>query len=237
MLTEKLKQAPGKEHTDSPNADHWKRFAMLVAHDLKEPLRNVASCARMLSTMTAAPDVDRDQIASWLEESAERVTSLVDGLLDHARLGGESTDEDVDMQRMAEEVVMDLRCLTRRSAGDICIEGLPTIKAGPLGMRLVLVNLIENALKHGKAGQTAQVDISSERTAGGWLFKVKDNGRGMTEAQVNRVFEPFRRFSGDVDGLGMGLTHVWKIIEGHRGWIDVESEPGQGTAFRFFLPA
>ena len=119
----------------------------------------------------------------------------------------------------------------------ISIEGLPTIKAGPLGMRLLLVNLIENALKYRKAGQSAEVHISSEPTSGGWLFKVKDNGRGMTEAQVKRVFEPFRRFSGDVDGMGMGLTHVQKIIEGHGGWIDVESELGRGTVFRFFLPA
>ena len=237
MNVQKLKPALGLEYTESPNADRWKRFAMLVAHDLKEPLRNVASCARMLSTMTEAPDVDRDQIAGWLEESAERMTSLVDGLLEHARLGGESINANVDMQRLAKEVAMDLRCLIRRSSGEISIEGLPTIKAGPLGMRLLLVNLIENALKYRKAGQSAEVHISSEPTSGGWLFKVKDNGRGMTEAQVKRVFEPFRRFSGDVDGMGMGLTHVQKIIEGHGGWIDVESELGRGTVFRFFLPA
>ena len=237
MNVQKLKPALGLEYTESPNADRWKRFAMLVAHDLKEPLRNVASCARMLSTMMEAPDVDRDQIAGWLEESAERLTSLVDGLLEHARLGGESINANVDMQRLAKEVAMDLRCLIRRSSGEISIEGLPTIKAGPLGMRLLLVNLIENALKYRKAGQSAEVHISSEPTSGGWLFKVKDNGRGMTEAQVKRVFEPFRRFSGDVDGMGMGLTHVQKIIEGHGGWIDVESELGRGTVFRFFLPA
>lgn len=209
---------------------------MVVAHDLKEPLRNVSSCARMLSASAADPTADVQQLCGWLEDSAERVTAMIDGLLDHARLGRESEDDELDMQQLVNEVVHDLRCLATRTNGSIEASDLPVIKAGPLGLRIVMINLIENALKYGRTGTPVKVDITSTRDAQGWTFQVRDNGKGMTAAEMERVFLPFQRFNDRHDGLGMGLTHVWNIIEGHRGWIRCASEPDAGTTFTFFLP-
>lgn len=210
---------------------------MVVAHDLKEPLRNVSSCARMLSASVGKPAADVQQLCGWLEDSAERVTAMIDGLLDHARLGRESEDDELDMQQLVNEVVRDLRCLATRTNGTIEAADLPVIKAGPLGLRIVMINLIENALKYGRTGTPVKVVITSTRNAEGWTFQVRDNGKGMTASQMERVFLPFQRFNDRQDGLGMGLTHVWNIIEGHRGWIRCASEPDAGTTFTFFLPS
>lgn len=210
---------------------------MVVAHDLKEPLRNVSSCARMLSASVGKPAADVQQLCGWLEDSAERVTAMIDGLLDHARLGRESEDDELDMQQLVNEVVRDLRCLATRTNGTIEAADLPVIKAGPLGLRIVMINLIENALKYGRTGIPVKVGITSTRNAEGWTFQVRDNGKGMTASQMERVFLPFQRFNDRQDGLGMGLTHVWNIIEGHRGWIRCASEPDAGTTFTFFLPS
>lgn len=210
---------------------------MVVAHDLKEPLRNVSSCARMLSASVGKPAADVQQLCGWLEDSAERVTAMIDGLLDHARLGRESEDDELDMQQLVNEVVRDLRCLATRTNGTIQAADLPVIKAGPLGLRIVMINLIENALKYGRTGIPVKVGITSTRNAEGWTFQVRDNGKGMTASQMERVFLPFQRFNDRQDGLGMGLTHVWNIIEGHRGWIRCASEPDAGTTFTFFLPS
>ena len=228
---------PPEARSVKTERDHWRKFAMVVAHDLKEPLRNVSSCARMLSTSDQNPEVDVQQLCGWLEDSAERVTAMIDALLDHARLGQESEEHELDLQQLVNEVVRDLRCLSTRMNGTVEAADLPVIKAGPLGLRIVMINLIENALKYGRTGVPIKISVTGSRHAEGWKIQVRDNGKGMTPTQVERIFLPFQRFNERHDGLGMGLTHVWNIIEGHGGWIRCTSEPGAGTTFTFFLPA
>lgn len=208
---------------------------MNVAHDLKEPLRNTASCARMLATQLDSADAQSQQFAQWLMDSADRMQELIDALFEHARHGGEGCSA-VDLESMVDDINSDLRCLRNRTGGKVIHRGLPTIHAGPLGMRVVLGNLIENALKYGRPHVPPVVSVTGSDIVDGWELRVSDNGVGMTEAQVKQVFEPFKRFSRQVDGLGMGLSHVWKIVEEHRGRVHIESVPDQGTTFVIRLP-
>lgn len=222
-------------HPQSRKDDPWKRFATVVAHDLKEPLRNVSSCARMLVSLQGDENPEVKQYCEWLIESSERIDGMVEGLLEHARIGHEAQTE-LDMGEVLQEVVRDLRCLTRRTESTIEIGPMPQIKAGPLGIRLLFINLIENAMKYGRVGVPLVVEVSSTATPEGHIFEVRDNGKGMTRTERATAFDPGRRYDLSVKGLGMGLSHVWKIIHGHQGWITVESEPGEGTRFIFFIP-
>lgn len=216
-------------------SDHWKRFAMVVAHDLKEPLRNASNCAKMLASIVKDESEETQQITRWLEESADRLQNMVDALLEHARHGAEAL-EIVDLNVLVHEVVADLHCLQRRTGGGVEIGPLPELKSGPLGMRLLFGNLIENALKYGSAGVAPRISVSSNVESGFDVIRIQDNGKGMSPYQMRHIFEPFRRFEHDVEGLGMGLSHVYNIVQGHGGDIEVESRVGEGTTFILRFP-
>lgn len=189
----------------------------------------------MLVSLIDDGDPQVKQLSQWLIESAQRIDGMVEGLLEHARIGHEVRTE-LDLGEVLQEVVSDLRCLNRRQESTIEIGPMPKIKAGPLGIRLLFINLIENAMKYGRVGVPLFIQVSSTATAEGHLFEVQDNGKGMTRNQQATLFELGRRHDLSVEGLGMGLSHVWKIVDGHQGWITVESEPGEGTRFIFFIP-
>jgi signal transduction histidine kinase len=218
-----------------PRADHWKRFALLVAHDLKEPLRNTANCARMLSSMIKDESAETKKIMQWLLESSERLQDMVDGLLEHARQGHEPL-EVLDLNAMVQDVMSDLRMLLIKSGGTVQVGDLSPLKAGPLGMRLVLLNLMENAIKYRRPDAALEIEVSTEQHKDGCRLLVRDNGKGMTPEQMQQAFDPFRRFDKEVDGLGIGLSHVYKIVEAHGGSIEITSEVVKGTTFTLDFP-
>ena len=218
-----------------PRPDHWKRFAVLVAHDLKEPLRNTANCARMLSSLLKDESEEVQEVTRWLLDSADRLYEMVDALLVHARHGHEPC-ESLNLKSIVEDVTADMRCLLRDSGGVVQMGDLPSVQAGPLGMRLILVNLIENAIKYARPDVPPCIKVAARKSDCSCEVLIEDNGKGMTTEQIEQVFEPFRRFDADVDGLGIGLSHVYKIVEAHGGSIDILSKVGEGTTFILRFP-
>ena len=209
---------------------------MMVAHDLKEPLLNVASCANMLAEDEVLEAEERKQMLQGLNRSADRLRTLVNELFEFARLGGGQRMEWVDLTVLTSEIKSDLRCLLRRTGAHLSIGAMPSIKAARVGMRVILGNLIENAIKYGRAEEPVIVTLNAERTASGWLFFVGDNGMGIAPEHRSSLFDPFRRFKVQGEGAGLGLSHVMRVVQEHSGWIDVESEVGVGSTFQVFIP-
>jgi light-regulated signal transduction histidine kinase (bacteriophytochrome) len=100
-------------------------------------------------------------------------------------------------------------------------------------------NLVENAIKYRSPDRTPVVHVTAERQEGEWIFAVRDNGIGIDPEYKERIFGLFKRLhtSDEYSGTGIGLAICQRIVDRYRGRIWVESEPGQGSTFRFTLPA
>ena len=215
----------------------WQQFAMMVAHDLKEPIRNMGQCAELLLDEDNVDQVHRKQLNLWLMQSSMRLQGMLNALLNQARMGQELIEPNVSLSVILDNILKDIHyTLQERKAVVVVKDELPELPCGPLGMRIVLQNLIENALKFSKPGVPPKVELTAVSMGSGWLFEVRDEGIGMDPKLTSRAFEPYRRFEKKVEGMGMGLWHVRHIIEEHGGRIWIESQPDEGTTVSFTLP-
>lgn len=214
------------------------RFAYAASHDLKEPIRIVASYAQLLQRTD--PEARRERFSQYLDyirKSAEQMEALVEGLLQYSRaLHSSGHQEEVDLERVLVEVAQILHDRIRSLKARITHDPLPTV----LGERVLLVqllrNLLSNALKF-RSEQPPAIHVGAEKHGEHWVISVCDNGLGIEPSQHERIFEPFRRLqrSGE-PGSGLGLTLVKRAVEQHGGRIWVDSRPGEGACFRFTLP-
>ena len=229
-------QNPTKEILPE-NEGRWQQFAMMVAHDLKEPIRNMGQCAELLLHEDNLDPDQRKQLNQWLKEGSVRLQGMLDALLNQAKMGEERMEPKVALSVILHNILEDIHyTLQERQAVVVVKDELPEVSCGPLGMRIVLQNLIENALKFSKPGVPPRLEVTAASMGSGWLFEVRDEGIGMEPRLTSRAFEPYRRFEKKVEGTGMGLWHVRHIIEEHGGRIWIESQPGMGTTVSFTLP-
>jgi signal transduction histidine kinase len=120
----------------------------------------------------------------------------------------------------------------------ITIKDLPVLNGYPTELRLMFHNLVSNAIKFRKKGIPPEVRISAGSDSREWIFEVDDNGIGIEEKDLEKIFTIFRQMHNrsDYEGIGIGLAHCKKIAELHRGRIWVESTPGKGSSFMFTIP-
>ncbi|MGH9868245.1 MAG: ATP-binding protein [Candidatus Polarisedimenticolia bacterium] len=220
------------------NAD-LEQFAYIAAHDLREPLRMVATCVMLLERRYKGRlGAEADELIGHAVNGATRMHTLIGDLLSYSRLRSEEhTGEPVDCARIVEMALYNLRQLVEESAASVHVGGLPSISGHPAHVQVVFQNLIENALKY-RGEKPLRVEIAAEAAARGWIFSVKDNGIGIKPQYHERVFRMFQRLHDrhTQPGHGMGLAIVKKIVEQHGGRIWLESSPGRGTTIRFHMP-
>ncbi len=209
------------------------QFAYVASHDLKAPLRGIASLAAFIEA-DAGPQLDaesRDNLG-LLQQRVKRMETLIEGLLTYARAGRRAELEDVDTRALCVEIV---DMLNLEAASDVHVaEDLPTLRTERSPLQQVLMNLIENATKHA-GGNGCRVEIFAELDAAGWRFSVRDHGPGIDPRFHQRVFGFFERLQSRdaVEGSGIGLAVVKKIVEERGGRVWVESELGAGATFHF----
>lgn len=220
------------------------QFASIASHDLKEPLRKIA----MFSTMVreSLNGEATPQITKYLEKissATQRMTGLVDELLNYALLPVATNYERTNLTTTAKEAVADLEHAITEKNGIINLEPLPTIDAIPGQMRQVFQNLLSNSLKFSQPGVPPEISITGSYTENDpsdmCHITVSDNGTGFEEQYANRIFEMFERLhdKNTYEGTGIGLAIVKKIIEKHGGTITAQSKPGEGATFIIDLPA
>jgi PAS domain S-box-containing protein len=215
------------------------QFAYAASHDLSEPLRMVRSYVQLLARRYEGKlDADADEFIEFAVDGVTRMQALIDGLLMYSRAGtSEYAIGPVDCSEIVEAALMMLKARLDDTEAEIVIEPLPTVQADEAQLAQLFQNLIGNAVKF-VSGRKPRVEVSAERREDEWCFSVADNGIGIDPKHADRIFAVFQRLQGrgEYEGSGIGLAICKRIVERHGGRIWVESQPGEGSTFRFTIP-
>jgi two-component system phosphate regulon sensor histidine kinase PhoR len=220
-------------------------FIANVSHELKTPLSLIRMFGELLATGKHKGESSSREYGEIITREAERLSHLIDNVLDFARLERGKASYDFTEGRLADVVeraldVCRFRVEKERMRLRTDIEaGLPPIRMDENAMTLVLLNLIDNAVKYAADGK--EVDVRLMRSPGGVALSVRDHGAGIPAEELPRIFERFYRAQAardrNVRGSGIGLALVKHIVEAHGGRLSVESRLGKGTTFTVVLPA
>jgi signal transduction histidine kinase len=214
------------------------KFAYVASHDMQEPLRTIISYIELIRTKSnGSLDNEVKEYMDFVVNASYRMRDLITGLLEYSRIDRmEETFGTVNCEDALKEALENLRSSIKDNQAIINSAGLPIITASYMQMVQLFQNLISNALKF-KRGDAPEITISSQKMDGFWQFSVKDNGIGIEQRHLGRIFEIFQRLHplGEYHGVGIGLAICKKIVERHKGKIWVESVPNDGSTFNFTI--
>jgi signal transduction histidine kinase len=216
-------------------------FAYSVSHDLRAPLRHLAGYSELLQKQAASSldDKSRRYIQTILA-SAKRMGNLIDDLLAFSRLGRAETNRmAVDLQQVVKEVVAELGGDTKGRDIAWKIGALPVCYGDRSMLKLVVVNLVSNAIKFTRMRTRTEIEIGCLNGNENEVeVFVRDNGAGFDMQYANKLFGVFQRLhlAEQFEGTGIGLANVQRIIHRHGGKVRAEGAVDQGAAFYFSLP-
>jgi two-component system sensor histidine kinase/response regulator len=227
------------QELERSNAD-LEQFAYIASHDLQEPLRVMAGYLELLDERSG-PELD-DTGRQWIAKAtrmAERMSALLSDLLAFARAGAGSREAvPVDLDEAVGIAIDNLGTVIRETGAEINADNdLGTVQAAPSEMVQILQNLIANAVKYrGTADPVVRVTV--ERNDGMVQVAVRDNGRGVPDEHLERVFGMFERVEGGpYPGTGLGLAVCRRLVERGGGRVWMEPNKGSGVTVRFTVPA
>ncbi|GFO63643.1 sensor histidine kinase [Geomonas paludis] len=211
-----------------------------ISHDLRAPLRHVIGFAEMLMAQSAHVLEEKSRhFLDVIMQSSRKMADQVDGLLVFAQLRRiEVVKARIDLNRMVGDIVTEL---ARKAEGrDIewQVPPLPTVAGDPEMLRLVMFNLLANAVKFTQSRSLAKIEVGALDESEATVIFVRDNGVGFDGRYVNKLFGMFQRLHAaeEFEGTGIGLANVRRIIERHGGRIWAEGAVDVGATFRFSLP-
>jgi two-component system sensor histidine kinase SenX3 len=216
-------------------------FVANASHELKTPITTILALAETMADASQQDPLSVPRFAEQLRQETERLNRVVSDLLDLSRLeGGPAVTGTIRLDEVAQDEADRFLERARRGGLDLQIQAPePLVVAGSeRDLRLLVRNLVENALQYTGTGGRIEVDV--RREDGSAVLRVSDTGIGIPSRERDRVFERFYRVdrarSRDTGGTGLGLAIVKHVAENHRGTITLDTELGKGSTFTVRLP-
>ena len=228
------------QHEIRKSSEEFEQFAAIASHELREPLRTVASYLGLLQRRYDDQlDADAHELIAIAVDGAVRMQRLIDDLLTLSRVDSRGHEMiPTDSCASLDAAIKNLGAAIAAAGASVEHSALPTVLADPSQLESLFTNLVGNAVKfHGAERPLVRVDAA--RDGAWWRFTVSDNGIGIDPKDFERIFVIFQRLHlrDEYPGTGMGLAICKHIVERHGGRIWVESNPGRGSSFTFTLPA
>ncbi len=218
-------------------------FAYIASHDLREPLRKIASFGNILeSSLAGKLNEDDKENFAFMIDGANRMQNMIESLLTYSRVTTKAKPfVQVDLNKVIEDVTkLELSIRLEETKGIIRVpEPLPFIYGDQEQIRQLFHNLIHNGLKFHRDGIPPEILVLSQQIENNMvLIKIQDNGIGIDELYFDQLFNMFKRLNtrAQFEGSGIGLAVCKKIVKRHGGEIGIESKTGQGSTFWFTLP-
>ena len=238
--TEELHQVVDKLASSN---EELARFAFVCSHDIQEPLRTIRTFSEMLDGHLSTKSGDRDeeslQYLGFIKNSAARAQELIRDILAYSRIDNDTIEpEHFDVDIVIDDIIKNMQPNLNQMEGHVTRGVLPILHGNKTQIYQLFLNLISNALKYQSHGVRPLVQISVEDKDADWEFAVSDNGIGIEEHQLVKIFEVFERLNSQkaYAGTGIGLSICKKVVERHGGKIWAESVFGEGATFRFRIP-
>jgi PAS domain S-box-containing protein len=216
-------------------------FSYTVAHDLRSPLKNIAALSEHLHEHATKKGSDSEEVAfsERINKSAQRLLGLVDDLLNFSQTNTRELERnEVPLLPLVEQVVNEQVAESRMDEIVLSIEPEQVVLADAPMLKVVLHNLLSNALKFTREKESPVIEIGYRREGDRDILFVKDNGVGFDAQHKEQAFGAFKRLhkADQFEGTGVGLAIVHRIVSKHGGEVWAESEVGHGTTILFALP-
>jgi PAS domain S-box-containing protein len=217
------------------------RFAYGVSHDLRAPLRGIASFGKLLADRAGdrLDEQGRDYLRR-IREAAAQMENLIGGLQDFSRIMvGEFRSEPVDVSLLAEWTGAELRDAEPGRDASIEVQQGLVARGDERALRQLFAALLHNAWKFSRERDAVRIEVTGAREGGMLRVQVRDHGIGYDPRYADKLFQPFQRLHGAAEGAGsgLGLAIAKRIVDRHGGRIWAQSEPGAGSIFTIELPA
>jgi signal transduction histidine kinase len=215
------------------------QFASMASHDMREPLRTISNFASLLRKRNKE-DTTSKEFLDFIVDAAKRMSGLLDDLIEYARAGIPKDEvRPIDLNNIVLMAQQNLNKLLQENQGDIQTTQLPIIIGHSTLFLQLFQNIISNGLKFRQQNTPPVVTLKHQLSDKYLVIEISDNGIGIEEQFLKKVFEPFLRLHavGVYEGSGIGLATCKKIVEFYQGHIEVKSTVGKGTTFEIWLPS
>jgi len=234
-----LKVEQRTAHLEEANRE-LEAFSYSVSHDLRAPLRHINGYVDLLNARYKEKlDEKAHHYLRTISGASKQMGILIDDLLQYSRTGrAEFTISEVDLNLLLNEVIREIEPILKGRNINWEIQKLPMVFGDYSLIKLVWVNLLDNAVKYTRNQQLAKISVGYKINEKKYVFCVSDNGVGFDMKYAQKLFGVFQRLhsQAEFEGTGIGLANVQRIIHKHFGKVWAEAKPGIGASFYFSLP-